>query len=127
VSDFYLPVSAECRLWVICDRIESETVPVMSAVLPKAEVKLRTSGGRSPARAILMVAPKTRIRKSIQADLAAQPSRKNLPLHRRANQWFFFARPAPDQEGRFAIVTNVGCGMRWTRRYRRRTMLIRLR
>jgi hypothetical protein len=24
--------------------------------------------------------------------------------------------PALDQEGRFAIVTNVGCGMRWTRR-----------
>jgi hypothetical protein len=21
--------------------------------------------------------------------------------------------PVPDQEGRFAIVTNVGCGMRW--------------
>jgi hypothetical protein len=24
-------------------------------------------------------------------------------------------RPAPSQEGRFAIVTNVGRGMRWTR------------
>jgi len=33
----------------------------------------------------------------------------------RANQWFLFARPAPDQEGRFAIVTDVGRGMRWTR------------
>jgi hypothetical protein len=40
---------------------------------------------------------------------------KILPLHRRANQWFLFARPAPAQEGRLAIVTNVGCGMRWTR------------
>jgi len=26
----------------------------------------------------------------------------------------FLSRPASDQEGRFAIVTNVGCGMRWT-------------
>ena len=25
----------------------------------------------------------------------------------------FFAHPVP-QEGRFAIVTDVGCGMRWT-------------
>ena len=31
------------------------------------------------------------------------------------------------QEGRIAIVTDVGRGMRWTRQYRRRTMLIRLR
>src|SRR5262249_12441836 len=30
------------------------------------------------------------------------------------------ARPAPDQEGRFAIVTNVGKGMRWTQ-WRART------
>ena len=37
---------------------------------------------------------------------------------RRANQWFLFARPVPDQEGRFAIVTNVGQGMRWTRQQR---------
>jgi hypothetical protein len=37
------------------------------------------------------------------------------PLRRRANQWFLFARPALDQEGRFAVVTNVWSGMRWTR------------
>jgi hypothetical protein len=42
---------------------------------------------------------------------AIHPSHKNMRLRRRANQWFLFARPAPDQEGRFAIVTN---GMRWT-------------
>jgi hypothetical protein len=30
-------------------------------------------------------------------------------LRRRANQWFLFARPALDQEGRFAVVTNVWC------------------
>jgi hypothetical protein len=30
-------------------------------------------------------------------------------------QWFLVARPALDQGGPFAIVTNVRCGMRWTR------------
>jgi len=30
------------------------------------------------------------------------------------NQWLSFTRPAP-KEGRFAIVTDVGSGMRWTR------------
>jgi hypothetical protein len=38
--------------------------------------------------------------------------RRALP--RRANQLQISGRPAPDQEGRFAIVTNVGRGMRWT-------------
>jgi len=45
---------------------------------------------------------------------------ENSRLRRRANQWLFLARLLPDQEGRFAIVTNVGVGMRWTR-WRRRT------
>jgi hypothetical protein len=31
-------------------------------------------------------------------------------LRRRANQLFKFARPAPDKEGRFAVVTSVGAG-----------------
>jgi hypothetical protein len=35
-------------------------------------------------------------------------------LRRRANQFHISGRPAPLQEGRFAIVTNVGCGLRWT-------------
>jgi hypothetical protein len=35
-------------------------------------------------------------------------------LPRRANQMHDSARPAPTTEGRIAIVTNVGCGMRWT-------------
>src|SRR5207302_8980151 len=40
---------------------------------------------------------------------------RRLPrLPRRANQWLPSARPALDKEGRFAVVTNVGCGMRWT-------------
>jgi hypothetical protein len=37
-------------------------------------------------------------------------------LRRRANQVHIFRRPALIQEGRFAIVTNVGRGMRWTYR-----------
>jgi hypothetical protein len=32
------------------------------------------------------------------------------------------ARIPRHQEGRIAIVTNVGCGMRWTRQHRRRTV-----
>src|SRR6185437_16004196 len=40
-------------------------------------------------------------------------SRQKFFLRRRANQWPQFARPAP-QEGRIAIVTDVGGRMRWT-------------
>ena len=44
--------------------------------------------------------------------------RANLPqssrLRRRANHWLKLARLAPDKEGRIAIVTDVGRGMRWT-------------
>jgi hypothetical protein len=44
--------------------------------------------------------------------------RANLPqpwlLRRRANQEDASRHPALHHEGRFAIVTNVGCGMRWT-------------
>jgi hypothetical protein len=49
--------------------------------------------------------------------------RTSLALRCRANQTDALARPAPDQEGRFAIVTNVGSGMRWTRRVTRRMTL----
>jgi hypothetical protein len=66
-------------------------------------------------------------RKSTISDLisafagdAVYGHRLNYRLRRRANQWFLFARPVADQEGRFAIVTNVGHGMRWTR-WRRKT------
>jgi len=40
--------------------------------------------------------------------------RRRATLRRRANQVHIFRRPVPIQEGRFAIVTNVGRGMRWT-------------
>jgi len=42
-------------------------------------------------------------------------SLRNLP--RRANQMHSFARPAPDKEGRFAVVTRCRRGMRWPRRH----------
>jgi hypothetical protein len=37
-----------------------------------------------------------------------------LRLSRRANHFYKPRRLAPDQEGRIAIVTDVGRGMRWT-------------
>jgi hypothetical protein len=37
------------------------------------------------------------------------------------NQGYIFRHPVP-KEGRFAVVTNVGCGMRWTLRQRWRTL-----
>jgi hypothetical protein len=41
-------------------------------------------------------------------------SSQTFRLPRRANHWLKLARLAPDQEGRIAIVTDVGRGMRWT-------------
>jgi hypothetical protein len=41
-----------------------------------------------------------------------------------ANRSYMVAVSCP-QEGRFAVVTDVGCGMRWTWRCRRRTALTR--
>jgi hypothetical protein len=42
------------------------------------------------------------------------PSTKNISLYQKINWMYHSRRPALDTEGRFAIVTNVGCGMRWT-------------
>jgi len=67
------------------------------------------------------ICPQTRRDRSIVDAPLADRSRRNranlrsclrgafFRLRRRANQWLLFARPVPDQEGRFAIVTNVGC------------------
>src|ERR1700735_5225630 len=41
-------------------------------------------------------------------------SSQTFRLRRRANHWLKLARLAPDKEGRIAIVTDVGRGMRWT-------------
>jgi hypothetical protein len=52
----------------------------------------------------------------------AQTARRaHFRLRCRANHNDASAHPASDKEGRFAIVTDVGSGMRWTRRVVRRT------
>jgi hypothetical protein len=66
----------------------------------------------------LLPAPKRKFENPFKVIWSSSFHTKILLLPRRANQWFLFARPAPDQEGRFAIVTSVGCGMQWTRRAR---------
>ena len=43
------------------------------------------------------------------------PLAKIFRFSRRANHLYKLARLPPDQEGRFAIVTDVGRGMRWPR------------
>src|SRR3981189_272309 len=50
----------------------------------------------------------------VQADLGCPDlSEKIFRFAPRPNQFTDSRRPAPT-EGRFAIVTDVGCGMRWT-------------
>ena len=44
----------------------------------------------------------------------SSPSRKNILIFRNRKSVYILAHPA-SQEGRFAVVTDVGCGMRWTR------------
>jgi hypothetical protein len=76
------------------------------------------------------VAPKNQIVEAVQADLPCPvPPRKNILLFRNPKSPVY---PPPSRslsEGRLAIVTDVGYGMRWTRqrwaRKRRRTMLRR--
>ena len=46
--------------------------------------------------------------------------RRAVALPKTPNQRFAPAYPAPGHKGRFAIVTDVGCGMRWTRQRRAR-------
>ena len=56
--------------------------------------------------------------------LMSRPSGENIHIPFFVNVWFSFAIPRLS-EGRFAIVTNVGCGMRWTCRRGRRTRPMR--
>ena len=44
----------------------------------------------------------------------SSPSRKNILIFRSRKSVYIHGHPVP-QEGRFAVVTDVGCGMRWTR------------
>jgi hypothetical protein len=48
-------------------------------------------------------------------DFLSSPVCKNILIFRRPKSVYKSRRPRPTQQGRFAIVTNVGRGMRWTR------------
>jgi hypothetical protein len=52
-----------------------------------------------------------------ETDLPAlsSPEAKNFSLFHQVETAIERRDPVPDKEGRFAIVTNVGRGMRWTR------------
>jgi hypothetical protein len=70
---------------------------------------------RSPARkAMKTPARKLQFTELIQSDLGRpDPSAKIFRFSRFSIGGFFRSIP-PHTEGRFAIVTDVGCGMRWT-------------
>jgi hypothetical protein len=46
-------------------------------------------------------------------DRLSSPSCKNILIFRNRKSVYIHGYPA-SQEGRFAVVTDVGCGMRWT-------------
>jgi hypothetical protein len=50
--------------------------------------------------------------------IRVKPGCENIRFYRNENHVYVVAHPAP-QEGRFAIVTDVGSGMRWTHRLRK--------
>jgi hypothetical protein len=47
--------------------------------------------------------------------IRVKPSRKKYFSFSETQIMLIVRHPAPHQEGRFAIVTSVGCGERWTR------------
>ena len=61
-----------------------------------------------------VICPTGSVREFLSSPLAKN---KSLPETPKSN--LQFAHPVP-QEGRFAVVTNVGYGMRWTRQRRAR-------
>src|SRR6266700_884954 len=54
------------------------------------------------------------------AKILSSPRAKNKSLREYPKSDLQLAHPVPVSEGRIAIVTNVGCGMRWTRERRAR-------
>ena len=48
-------------------------------------------------------------------EIVSSPARKNISLRRLLETPLVIPAIPPRTEGRIAIVTNVGCGMRWTR------------
>src|SRR5689334_17067031 len=62
---------------------------------------------KSPARKLYFLKP-------AQPIGAIQALAHKYSCLRKSENVYFSPHPVPDSEGRFAIVTNVGCGMRWT-------------
>jgi hypothetical protein len=77
----------------------------------RADRQFAPEGGRSGAVVISAAAPKTPIRKSIQADLAVQPRCENIRLRRRANHGQLSARSVPARRGvsRSSRTLDAGC------------------
>jgi hypothetical protein len=74
-------------------------------------------GGRfaRPAEGLEIAARKTEFAEAIQSDLGCPVlSRKNISFPIRLQRWLLLRRSGLP-EGRFAIVTDVGHGMWWTR------------
>jgi hypothetical protein len=67
-----------------------------------------------------MPAPKIEFREAIQFDSTVQSSREKYFASVFPKSVISSRHPASTKEGRIAIVTNVGCGMRWTRQRRAR-------
>jgi hypothetical protein len=119
--------------WLLRPTLQSEdsscqpgavhTWPMADTPAGVCHVRLSSEKRRSLTTALVGIrddapaahAHKIEIRQSVQADLGRPVlPRKIFRLLRRANQWLPSARPALFLEGRFAIVTSVGRGMRWT-------------
>jgi hypothetical protein len=58
-------------------------------------------------------------RRAHSADFLSSPSSKNFSLRCLVETALLIRTSRAPQEGRFAIVRNVGCGMRWTRQCRK--------
>jgi hypothetical protein len=82
----------------------------MSALLRRADIAAISS---RTGRTCRLICPTGK-----SLNFLSSPSRKNIPLHRLL-ETALLIRPSRPTEGRFAIVTNVGQGMRWTRQHRR--------
>src|SRR6202012_538206 len=82
----------------------------------RARCGLRAASLAAQARSPCRRCGKTTRRANHQT--LSSPPAKNFPLCPSAKSSLQARAIPPRSEGRFAIVTNVGCGMRWTRQRR---------
>jgi hypothetical protein len=106
----FFPAAAQCnadeQIFIFAPEVK-RTAPRM-----KAQMQQRSLHG-SPG-----IARKQKVSQSFQADLPGPVLReKRILFARDPNQSYNSRHPGP-QEGRIAIVTDVGSGMRWTRKRR---------